>query len=678
MMRVRINLLCVCLLSLFLYGCGGSSSGPEPAPVPEGDYINREETFASRQGWKFRCKVLAESRTVEKSGGRIAFMKKVDDLMERASAYFSVKGINDAQGNKVLFFMTEFDIFDGRSSERLNAPMRSNESYDLKIVMNSFASSSDKSSGFVGDPCLSIGLDREDIFSDESLMDLVYCLALSRGVVGVDETEVRNGDVNNPVNGQDFKAVSCIMNGKSVNGMWSDYALSVINASGDKRVVTHKDYLPAGIRAQVLTDEGQVAKDAELRFYPVYPGSGTVGDTPLFSGPLSATGNYVFASNPFLLDEGRKEVYNYLVEVVYERYKFYSWMPVYEVERAGVSNPGTAYTVKIRLPKIDENTYYIPEGDYVDRKVEFDRLRGWKFRCKVFVERQTMEDYGGRMAMLRKMDQLMKDASTYFQVKGINDSGGNQFHFYMTEMLRFEGRSSTLMYDKSGESDLSYDVRVVVNAHSADNDVSGGWLPAPYLCVGHDFSGLFQGFAVDALVHEFGHSRGMIDLYATEVKEASGNPITGETYKAQKGIMNYPYGETGWTDYSLMMINASADKRICVKHHTFLSPDFNVRILRKDGSPAAGAKLRFYPVEGYSYKVTPAALYEGETSAQGEFSFGTNPFVKQGQSDRGNNIFNYYVEIEYAGAKTYRWMPIQDAELEYGTTGGDTLVFRLD
>lgn len=32
---------------------------------------------------------------------------------------------------------------------------------------------------------------------------------------------------------------------------------------------------------------------------------------------------------------------------------------------------------------------------------------------------------------------------------------------------------------------------------AAEKDVSGGWLPAPYLVVGHDFRGLFQGHAVD-------------------------------------------------------------------------------------------------------------------------------------------------------------------------------------
>lgn len=677
-MRERISLLRVCLLSLLLCNCGGSSSGPEHVPASEEDYIDREETFASYQGWKFRCKVLAESRTVEDAGGRIAFMKKVDDLMERAGGFFRVKGINDVQGNRMMFYMSEFDVFEGHSGDRLKEPIRSNESYDLKIVMNAHASPADKSSGFIGDPCLSIGLDRSDLFSKESLMDLVYSLALSRGVAGVDRTVVRDGSVNNPVNGQDFSAIPCIMNDRYRTKEWSEYARSVIDASGDKRVVSHRDYLPAGIRTQVLTYDGRVAKDAVLRFYPVYSGSGTVGDAPLFDGQLSATGSYVFSSNPFLLEEGTGEVCNYLVEVVYERYKFYFWMPVYEVEQSCISAPGVPYTHRIRLPKLDESTYYIPEGDYVDRNVEFDRLRGWKFRCKVFVEKQTMADYGGRMQMLKKMDRLMRDASAYFQVKGINDGGGNQFHFYMTEMLPFEGRSSALMYDTSGESDLSYDVRVVVNAHAADNDVSGGWLPAPYLCVGHDYSGLFQGYAVDALVHEFGHSRGMIDLYATEVNQPSGNPITGETYEAEKGIMNYPYGETVWSDYSLMMINASADRRVCLKHHSFLSPEFNVKVLEKDGRPAGGARLRFYPVEGYSYKVTPDALYEGETSSQGVFSFGTNPFVRPDQSDRGDNIFNFYVVIEYGGVKTYRWMPIQDAELEYGAKGSDTLVFILD
>ena len=620
---------------------------------------------------------MAESRTVEKFGGRLDFMKKVDDLMEKASGRFRVKGINDAQDNRVLFYMSEFGEFDGKSGDHLNEPMHSNESYDLKIVINANAASSDKSGGFVGSPCLSIGLDRSDPFSDGSLMDLVYCLGLSRGVVALDEVEVRDGASNNLVNGMDFKSLHCIMNERRLTSTWSEYSKTVINASGDRRVATHRDYLPSGFRAQVLTSEGRIAKDAVLRFYPVYPGSGKVDDTPLFAGSLSATGNYVFVSNPFLLDGGRKEVLNYLVEVVYERYKFYSWMPVYEVEQVCVSDPGMSYTYKIKLPKIDENTYYIPDGDYVDRNVEFNRLQGWKFRCKVFVEKQTMADYGGRMEVLKKMDKLMKDASAYFQVKGINDAGGNQFHFYMTEMLPFDGRSSALMYDKSGESDLSYDVRVIVNAHAVDGDVSGGWLPAPYLSVGHDFRGLFQGYAVDALVHEFGHSRGMIDLYATEVKDPSGNPITGETYKAQKGMMNYPYGETVWTEYSKMMINASADRRICLKHYTFLPETFKAKVLTKEGAPVVGAWLRFYPVEGYSYKVDPTPLYEGKTSGDGIFQFPSNPFIKPGQNDRGNNIFNFYVEIEYDGVKSYRWMPIQDVELDYGTNGADTFEFHL-
>lgn len=45
---------------------------------------------------------MAESRTVEKFGGRLDFMKKVDGLMEKASERFRVKGINDSQGNRVL------------------------------------------------------------------------------------------------------------------------------------------------------------------------------------------------------------------------------------------------------------------------------------------------------------------------------------------------------------------------------------------------------------------------------------------------------------------------------------------------------------------------------------------------------------------------------------------------
>lgn len=62
---------------------------------------------------------------------------------------------------------------------------------------------------------------------------------------------------------------------------------------------------------------------------------------------------------------------------------------------------------------------------------------------------------------------------------------------------------------------------------AAEKDVSGGWLPAPYL--------------------------------------AGGGTISVAYFKAML--------------LTKMIINASADRRVCLKHHTFLSDTFNVKVL---------------------------------------------------------------------------------------------------
>ncbi len=318
----------------------------------------------------------------------------------------------------------------------------------------------------------------------------------------------------------------------------------------------------------------------------------------------------------------------------------------------------------------------IPTDDYILRKNTFDKLPGWKFRCKVLAEKETVRTYGGRIEFMKKVDKLFEDASSYFQVPGINDSGNNQLHFFMIEMVEFEGMSKTYMYDTSGEQDQTYDIRIIINGFPKPDDVSGGWLPAPRLAIGHDFDGLFEGYAIDALVHELGHSRGMIDLYATQVTEPGNNPINGQIYRAGRGIMNYPYGETIWQEYSKLLLNASSNRRIAFHHYHFFPAGYKVKVIDPAGTVVTDCHLRFYPVYPYSNRVTETPLYEGAPSVTGFFNFPQNPFINRGSTDPNNNIYNFLVEVTHSGKKTYTWMPIQDAELA-GVKGTETYVFEI-
>lgn len=297
---------------------------------------------------------------------------------------------------------------------------------------------------------------------------------------------------------------------------------------------------------------------------------------------------------------------------------------------------------------------------YINRKAVFDSLPGWKFRCRVMAEAKTIADYGGSVAFAQKMDEAMVKASKKFQVQGLNDAGNNEIHFYMIEMNPFEGRSSQFT-TKQWLNDNTLDLMLVVNDNAAPDDDSWGWRRSPYLTLGHDYKGLFGASAIDALAHEFGHARGMYDLYLGEVPKASNNPISGEAFESKTCIMNYPYGETVWSEFSRFIINASAGSKVAKKYWDYFPAVFKITIKQKNGAVAKDAKLSFYPVFGNSNAVreTDVIKYRGTTGSTGTYTFPDNPYAIDGNP--ANNVYNYVVQIEYNGKKEYRLMPMDDA-----------------
>lgn len=317
-----------------------------------------------------------------------------------------------------------------------------------------------------------------------------------------------------------------------------------------------------------------------------------------------------------------------------------------------------------------------PEMDYIDRKATFAQLPGWKFRCKVMVESKTVQDYGGRIEFMKKMDNLLVEASKFFQVAGINDEDNHQVHFFMIEMQEFTGQSKPLMLMDNGATDTTCDFRIIVNGNTTEGDMSGGWMGNPYLNLGHDYKGLFYGYALNALVHELGHVRGVPDLYAAELK-GENNPINGEGYEATRCIMNYPYGEDVWSDYAKMIINASANNKLCRMHYTFLAKKgTQAKVLKANGEIAEGAYIKFYPVYAYSGKVTDTPLYEGKVTNESNYIFPQDPFIVPGQDNKDNNITNYLVEVTYNDKVTYRWMPMYEAQYA-ASNGQDPYIYTI-
>lgn len=306
---------------------------------------------------------------------------------------------------------------------------------------------------------------------------------------------------------------------------------------------------------------------------------------------------------------------------------------------------------------------------YVNRQAVFDSLPGWKYRAKVFAEAQTVADFGGPIAFAAKMDSALLVSGKRFQVPGLNDAGNNDIHFYMTDFNEFTGASTQYTTQQWG-ADNSLDFVLVVNDHAASGDDSWGWRRAPFLTLGHDYAGIFTPNAIDALVHELGHFRGMYDLYLGEVT-SDRNPINSRQYESVRGIMNSPYGgETVWSEFSRIIINASAGNKVAKPYWEFFPDVFRVNVRKRNNTPATGAQLRFYPVIQTSTgnvvreRGNDVIQFRATLGADGIYTFNPpNPFAVN--QVPWNNMYNFLVEVTYTVSGTeymeYAWMPMNDA-----------------
>lgn len=112
---------------------------------------------------------------------------------------------------------------------------------------------------------------------------------------------------------------------------------------------------------------------------------------------------------------------------------------------------------------------------------------------------------------------------------------------------------------------------------------------------------------VAAIVHEFGHFRGIIDLYPFAIK-ASDNPVSGQSFSPIAGIMNNPYPaikDCEWSEYELRCLNVNGARKEYRLYDTCLwetFTDFIEFTITENGEPVEGYTLNFYKTE--SYKVT--------------------------------------------------------------------------
>lgn len=282
------------------------------------------------------------------------------------------------------------------------------------------------------------------------------------------------------------------------------------------------------------------------------------------------------------------------------------------------------------------------------------------FRVKIGIDRESVDSLGGRERVVELTKDMFRRVNRAFNLdarfKSVYDFVVDWDAFYI-----YDGIST----DEVHKPHPDHDYLVVMDGYkSHPREVGGGWYGDKTQTIYHArthndrFNSPFERNAIDGIIHEFGHARGMPDIYAMKV-DAEKNPINGEAFESVRCIMNYPYGETRWSDYAVNMFDLSADKNVDVDDlvKAVLPQKIRVEVTDQSGKPVRRAVVRFYPVRWYTYSVIPDPVAIAGTGGAGRC---TIPFEKvfRPEKEFGVKYCNCLVEAKYGGMKAYGWLPL--------------------
>lgn len=288
----------------------------------------------------------------------------------------------------------------------------------------------------------------------------------------------------------------------------------------------------------------------------------------------------------------------------------------------------------------------------------------YRFSVKVGIDRESVDSLGGVGKVKQKIEYMFKRVNKAFNQTRQFDALYD-FHVDWGAFYVYDGISAREV--KKPHPD--HDYLVIIDGYkSHPEEVGGGWMGSDILTVYHSrthndrFNDPFDEIAIDGIIHEFGHSRGVPDIYAMKV-DADKNPIAPIACDGTRCIMNYPYGETFWSEYAVNMINLAEDKRVEIDNLVadMLPKNLSFKVMTPDRKPARDACLTFYPVGWYSYSVSAEPVYSVKTGHDGEVKFDTRKVFPKSE-EFGVKYPNAFVKIVSSDMTAYAWLPLYEIE----------------
>lgn len=290
-----------------------------------------------------------------------------------------------------------------------------------------------------------------------------------------------------------------------------------------------------------------------------------------------------------------------------------------------------------------------------------------RFTVKIGIDKETTEYLGGENVVRERVVKMFGTINRAFNYNA-DKLGSACWYEFAPDM------DSLYVFDGSSHVEIMkphpfHDYLVIMDGYrNYPDEGHGGWFGSHHQTIGHDrghipgqISDPFDQTATDGIIHEFGHARGIIDLYAANV-DAARNPVNGMAFNGVDCIMNYCYGVRHWSSYAVNILNLTADKIVNVDDVIANLFPGKINIVVKDwqGKPVKDARIKAYPVSWYSYAVGAEPVWEGSSGAKGIYTFPEIPYMRQ--KAYGFKYINFLIEAEYEGIKAYSWMPLYNVQ----------------
>lgn len=290
----------------------------------------------------------------------------------------------------------------------------------------------------------------------------------------------------------------------------------------------------------------------------------------------------------------------------------------------------------------------------------------YRFSVKVGIDAESVDSLGGLDRVKPMVEKMFSDINYAFnhtrRFKAVYD-----FHVDWDAFYVYRGISTEEVYKPHPD----HDYLVVIDGYKSNpKEVGGGWYGSNVQTVYHArthndrFNNPFDRGAVDGIIHEFGHARGVPDIYAMIVN-AEKNPVAPIACNTTRCIMDYPYGENYWSDYAVNMIDAAGGVRVEIDDIVAASCPKNIVISVKDasGNPVTDADVILYPVEWYSGAVTAEAFKQYKTSSDGRCVLPGDVYGPC--EDYGLKYPNLFVDASRDGRHAYGWLPLYEVQNAY-------------